>query len=213
MFFGVSAQSGARLLLCDSAGGGSTQPHRGQDFFSVYPICNSAGVGVNTQILFLKLRWASPRHYTDCLKKIWTHLNLQSSHPFKWHERGLTFPPPDWGTLRIIQTWTFWHSDWGMLREGLGASYPRHYTDCLKEIWTHLNLQPSHPFKWHERFFFCICSLWFRLNVLTFPPPDWGMLRIIQTWTFWHSDWGMLRSLLTRSNDTKEFFWYLRPSA
>ena len=36
---------------------------------------------------------------------------------------------------------------WGMLREGLGASYPRHYTDCLKEIRTHLNLQPSHPFK------------------------------------------------------------------
>ena len=156
MFFGVSAQSGARLLLCDSAGGGSTQPHRGQDFFSVYPICNSAGVGVNTQILFLKLRWASLRHYTDCLKKIWTHLNLQSSHPFKWHERGLTFPPPDWGTLRIIQTWTFWHSDWGMLREGLGASYPRHYTDCLKEIWTHLNLQPSHRFKWHERVFFVL---------------------------------------------------------
>ena len=30
-FFGVSAQSGARLLLCDGAGGGSTQPHRDQD--------------------------------------------------------------------------------------------------------------------------------------------------------------------------------------
>ena len=37
MFFGVSAQSGARLLLCDSAGGGSTQPHRGQDFFQRLP--------------------------------------------------------------------------------------------------------------------------------------------------------------------------------
>ena len=37
MFFGVSAQSGVRLLLCDSAGGGSTQPHRGQDFFQRLP--------------------------------------------------------------------------------------------------------------------------------------------------------------------------------
>ena len=24
---------------------------------------------------------------------------------------------------------------------------------------------------------FCICSLWSHLNALTFPPPDWGMLR------------------------------------
>ena len=24
---------------------------------------------------------------------------------------------------------------------------------------------------------FCIWSLWSHLNVLTFPPPDWGMLR------------------------------------
>ena len=60
----------------------STTPrsrYRGQDFFSVYPICNSAGVRVNTQFLKKKLRWASPRHYTDCLKN---------------------FFPPDWGMLR-----------------------------------------------------------------------------------------------------------------
>ena len=160
MFFGVSAQSGARLLLCDSAGGGSTQPHRGQDFFQRLPnLQQCRRWSKHSDFVFKTTMGFSPTlHYTDCLKKIWTHLNLQSSHPFKWHERGLAFPPPDWGTLRIIQTWTFWHSDWGMLREGLGASYPRHYTDCLKEIWTHLNLQPSHPFKWHEIVFFVFAA-------------------------------------------------------
>ena len=32
------------------------------------------------------------------------------------------------------------------------------------------------PFKCHEEVF-CICSLRSHLNVLTFYPPDWGMLR------------------------------------
>ena len=40
-------------------------------------------------------------------------------------------------------------------------------TQCYFHRGTRLNAMKS----------FCICSLWSHLNVLTFPPPNWGMLR------------------------------------
>ena len=40
-------------------------------------------------------------------------------------------------------------------------------TQCYYHRGTRLNVMKR----------FCVCSLWSHLNVLTFPPPDWRMLR------------------------------------
>ena len=40
-------------------------------------------------------------------------------------------------------------------------------TQCYYHWGTRLNVMKM----------FCLCSLWSLLNVLTFLPPDWGMLR------------------------------------
>ena len=72
-------------------------------------------------------------------------------------------------SLGLCVAWSTRSPDWGMLRRSRRVLI---FLYNLKIIVPHTTQQQM-PWK-----MVCIiCSLWSHLNVLTFPPPDWGMLR------------------------------------